>query len=62
METNLFTLWGNLIALNIGLTIGSLLVVMLHFWAFLWYMRRGFREMSVSQEHIAEMLRDLHGR
>jgi hypothetical protein len=35
---------------------------MLHFWAFLWYMRRGFREMSAAQVRIAEMLREIRDR
>jgi hypothetical protein len=62
MDPMLATLFWNLIAANLGLTLVSLLVLLLHFWAFIWYMRRGFREMTRSQEYIAEMVRDLHSR
>jgi hypothetical protein len=62
MDPTLTTLFGNLIAANVGLTLVSLLVLLLHFWAFIGYMRGGIREMSRSQEHIAAMGRDLHSR
>ena len=58
-----------LLASNLGATISTLLVLMLHFWAFAYYLHRGQRTMQASleriegsNERIALMVRELHNR